>query len=49
MKPEMILKSGNKETRTLSVPYYFVLEKIFYETRDVFEIWKQGNKDILKV
>ena len=27
MKPEMFLKRGNKETRTLSVPYYFVLEK----------------------
>ena len=22
------------------------IEKIFYETRDVFEIWKRGNKDI---
>ena len=41
----MFLKPGNKETRTLSVPYYFVLKKIFYETRYVFETCPRASCD----
>ena len=45
MKPEMFLKSGNKETRTLSVLNYLVLKKTFYETRDVFETCPRASCD----